>query len=115
MVAMSLRFAVLSALLIGVAAFADEDGGQIPDASLPDASVGQGGADRDNPESDEDMTPTTCQFDRDCSSNFHCLSGKCTYAGPRQIGGCFGGSAALAIPAVGLLLVRRRRFHTKGT
>lgn len=86
-----------------------EDGG-LP--SFPDASVAEGGADRDNPEGEDQLMNTTCSLDRDCSANFRCADGRCTYSGPRQASGpsCLGGAAAVMLPlGLGLFINRRRR------
>ncbi|WP_426755188.1 MXAN_6627.5 family MYXO-CTERM protein [Myxococcus sp. Y35] len=100
-------------LLLPVGALAQSDGGL--DAGLPDASVGEGGADRDNPEGDDNTgrVNTSCRSTRDCSPRFSCDNGFCRYTGVRQVDqqGCvLGAQAALVI--VGLAAVggyRRRR------
>ncbi|AKQ63350.1 hypothetical protein A176_000262 [Myxococcus hansupus] len=100
-------------LLLPAAALAQSDGGL--DAGLPDASVGEGGADRDNPEGDDSTgrVNTSCRSTRDCSPRFSCDNGLCQYTGVRKVDqqGCvLGAEAALVI--VGLAAVggyKRRR------
>lgn len=78
----------------------------LPDASLPDASVGQGGADRDT---EENEMGGPCLDSRDCEGGFTCQDGRCVPGGVKKVG-C-GGAAALGVltAGVGLTLVRRRR------
>lgn len=94
--------AVAALLLAAPTAFAQD----LPDASLPDASVGQGGADRG---SEENETGGPCLDSRDCEGGFTCQAGRCV-PGAVKTAGC-GGTAALGVLAtgVGLTLVRRRR------
>jgi hypothetical protein len=78
----------------------------LPDASLPDASVGQGGANRDVEENDE---RGTCVDSKDCERGFVCEKGWCVPGNIRKAG-CGGtGALATALVAVGLVLRRRRR------
>ncbi len=91
-----------------------QDAGDSPDASLPDASVGSGGADRDNPEQDDNAgrVPTACSTDKDCERGFSCDQGACVYTGVRDAdgGGCLSGASALATAfALGVALLSRRR------
>ncbi len=92
------------------------DAGQMP--SMPDASAGEGGADRDNPEGSDSVTRinTTCQFSSDCSRGFGCKDGRCVWLGGyRQASGgnlCDFSQSALALLLGGLALAsfaRRRR------
>ncbi len=78
-----------------------------PDASLPDASVGQGGADRGSEENDPNDRP--CLTARDCEDRFTCRNGRCVPTTIRNAS-C-GGTAALLVPVlgVGLLALARRR------
>lgn len=78
-----------------------------PDASLPDASVGQGGADRGSEENDPNDRP--CLNARDCDDRFTCRNGRCVPTAIRNAS-C-GGMAALVLPALGmgLLALTRRR------
>lgn len=99
-------------MLLGASAWADDAGGL--DASLPDASVGQGGADRDNPEGQDTtgQTATVCQNDPDCDPGFACDQGRCTYVGNRSAksSSCLGAMpAALLVGGLAVALGRRRR------
>lgn len=94
-----------------------EDAGTSIDA--PDGSVGEGGADRDNPEG-EDSTgrvPSTCIQSLDCAPQFRCQNGRCTYVGYRDAEGGLGcGCASTTAPpllmlAAGLTFAARRRRH----
>ncbi len=91
-----------------------EDGGTLP--SVPDASVGEGGADRDNPEGEDSVgrVVVTCRHSSDCSPRFTCSQGRCRYNGVREAErvGCLLGPEAALVLVVGLVLVaagRRRR------
>ncbi|MEW5743198.1 MAG: hypothetical protein AB1938_30060 [Myxococcota bacterium] len=77
----------------------------LPDASLPDASVGQGGAEHGSEENDPGGP---CLDSRDCEGGFTCANGRCVPGGVRKTG-C-GGTAALAtvLVAAGLVVSRRR-------
>jgi len=102
---MTMRFAAVVAVLLwaGVA-FAQ---GQTPDASLPDASVGQSGADQNSEEADTNSTP--CLSSNDCDGAFTCSNGRCVPAPVRKATGCGGGAAGL-LGMVGVAaLVRARR------
>jgi hypothetical protein len=83
------------------------------DASIPDASVGEGGADRDNPEGEDGVgrTPTSCRSNTDCERGFACDGNQCTFVGYRkaETSGCQAGVAALFAPLALLALVRLRR------
>jgi uncharacterized protein (TIGR03382 family) len=72
----------------------------LPDASLPDASVGAGGADHTSEENDP---AGACLASSDCDRGFTCRSGRCVYsriidatftgceaAGPGLLGGVLG-------------------------
>lgn len=81
---------------------------------VPDGSVGEGGADRDNEEG-EDSTgrvPTVCMDTRDCAAGFQCESRRCRYVGIRDAEGGFGclGMATGWMPmsALVLLFIRKR-------
>ena len=83
----------------------------VPDPSMiPDASVGQGGAQQGNEESD--MAPA-CTSDNDCDRGLRCVQYKCTWQQYRQatFRGC--GGKAMAVAAIGLVFFarRRRRFN----
>lgn len=116
---LSLRTCLLTAaitLSLGVpwAAHAQtggEDGGT---SSAPDASVGEGGADRDNPEGEDGVgrVVVNCRSSADCSPRFNCSQGKCRYTGIREAErvGCLGGpEAAMVVVGVGLAVALRRR------
>ncbi len=105
------------ALLVGVlltcgaalAQDAGDDGGVV---SLPDASVGGGGADRDSPDEGDGRLVIFCKFNKDCDRGFNCHEGKCTWAGYRDAtnGGCSGAPGAVGLGLLALALrVRRKR------
>jgi hypothetical protein len=78
----------------------------LPDASLPDASVGQGGADQNSEENDPG---TPCLDARDCIGRFTCQAGRCVPRGIQRAS-C-GGTAAFGtlVLGAGLVLARRPR------
>lgn len=78
----------------------------LPDAALPDASVGQGGAEQGSEEND---VGGPCMDTRDCEGRFVCQAGRCVPTDIKTTG-C-GGTAALAtmLLATGVVLSRRRR------
>jgi hypothetical protein len=90
-----------------------EDGGVLE--QVPDASVGEGGADRDNPEGEDGVGPGgTCRSSRDCAARFGCVEGRCRYVGVRQAerAGCLLGpedGLAVAGLALGVAALGRRR------
>ncbi|MFZ5470054.1 MAG: hypothetical protein ACOZIN_11520 [Myxococcota bacterium] len=105
-------------LLIGIfaatAALADAG----VDASLPapDASVvGEGGADRDNPEGDDSTgrTPTICRASKDCERGFVCEEGRCRYVGFTQAKGC-GAAGVLWLSALAFVYRLRRPTEQSG-
>lgn len=120
MVSLSLRtFLLTVAIGLGLgASFAahaqsggNEDGGV---SNAPDASVGEGGADRDNPEGEDGVgrVVVNCRSTSDCSPRFSCQQGKCHYSGIREAErvGCLGGpEAAVVMVALGLAVAWRRR------
>lgn len=71
----------------------------LPDASMPDASVGEGGVDQTSEENDAD---TPCLDARDCPGRFICDAGRCV-PGPVTRAGC-GGATALAALSAALVL-----------
>jgi len=88
-----------------------EDGGI---STAPDASVGEGGADRDNPEGEDGVgrVVVDCRSSSDCSPRFSCTQGKCRYSGIREAErvGCLGGpEAAMVLVGLGLAVAWRRR------
>lgn len=78
----------------------------LPDASLPDASVGGGGADMTSEENDQGVP---CLDSRDCEGRFTCDRGRCVPGSVKKVG-C-GGTAALGtlVLGAGLVVTRRRR------
>jgi uncharacterized protein (TIGR03382 family) len=112
------RLVLVGALLAAPSALAqdagDGDGGVVDafDASIPDASVGSGGADRDSPDEGDGRPVVFCKFNRDCDRGFNCVNGKCTWTGYRDAtnGGCTGapGAVGLLLAAVALRVRRRR-------
>lgn len=94
------RFALVLFLTVGTLALAQE----LPDAGLPDGSVGQGGADRDNEESDGTNDP--CLDSRTCSNGFTCVDARCVPAPVKDLG-C--SSVPGLMVALAALLVRFKR------
>lgn len=96
-----------------IPAWAQQADGSVPD--VPDASVGQGGADQGQEEGDDiSRVPTTCQASSDCARGFVCKGGRCTYVGYRvaEQGCLLGANGALLLAGVGVALFgvgRRRR------
>jgi hypothetical protein len=113
------RALVIWLLLVPALARADGDGGddagpdRVFDGSLPDASVGQGGADRDNPEGEQgaDRVATSCRASRDCNQGFTCQNGRCNYVGYRkgERVGCLVGADGAGIAIIALSRALRRR------
>ncbi|HEX8439184.1 MXAN_6627.5 family MYXO-CTERM protein [Archangium sp.] len=112
---LSRLFLVLT-LALPLAAWA-QDAGQ-PDAGslydVPDASVGSGGADRDNPEGDDSTGRPggACQSGSDCAARFSCTQGRCRYTGIRQaerVGCLLGPEDTLAVVALGVVVVAARK------
>lgn len=107
------RSLALLATLWCAAALAQDD---TPDAaSIPDASVGQGGAAIASPDM-EDTSATTCLASSECDQGFVCKDGYCTYRGyiDATYRGCSCGSPAgawlgLLIPLLARMRGRRRR------
>nr|AYM53726.1 hypothetical protein [Archangium gephyra] len=108
------------ALLVPLAVHAQQDAGTRDAGSVydvPDASVGGGGADRDNPEGDDSTGRPggACRSGNDCAARFSCTQGMCRYTGIRQadrVGCLLGPEDSLAVVGLGLGLVlaaRRRR------
>jgi len=84
------------------AAFAQD----LPDASLPDASVGQGGADQSSEEND---VGGPCLSTADCEGRFVCQGGRCVPSDVKKAGCGSTAVTATLLAGVGLLLSRRRR------
>ncbi len=105
-----MRWWLLTGWLAASAAWAQAD---LPDAGLPDASVGGTGAERAS-EEEEDSLDTPCLLERDCDQGFACESGRCTWRRWRDATfvGC---SSAPALSGLALLLAARRYFFAKRT
>lgn len=105
-----LRACLLAVMLgLGPGASAEDGGG----SSVPDGSVGEGGADRDNPEGEDSTGRVTvnCRSTSDCSPGFSCTAGRCRYSGLREaerVGCLLGPEAAIGVLALGILAARRR-------
>ncbi|HEX5749941.1 MAG TPA: MXAN_6627.5 family MYXO-CTERM protein [Archangium sp.] len=107
------------ALLLPRAVHAQQDAGTRDAGSVydvPDASVGGGGADRDNPEGDDSTGRPggACRSGNDCAARFSCTQGVCRYTGIRQadrVGCLLGPEDSLAVVGLGLglALAARRR------
>lgn len=95
------RLALSFALLTASLALAQD----LPDAGLPDGSVGQGGADRASEESDTGGGP--CLTSNECTMGFACVDARCVPA-PVTNAGC-SATALSAVAALGLLFLVRRR------
>ncbi|WP_257453465.1 MXAN_6627.5 family MYXO-CTERM protein [Archangium lipolyticum] len=115
------RLALTLTLLLPLAGRAQDAG--TPDAGsvfdVPDASVGGGGADRDNPEADDSTGRPggACRSSADCASRFSCAQGQCRYTGIRQaerVGCLLGPEDSLAVAGLGLLVAVRRRGRQEG-
>ncbi|PZR04432.1 MAG: hypothetical protein DI536_34305 [Archangium gephyra] len=78
---------------------------ELPDAGLPDASVGEGGADRDTEEADTAGGP--CLTSNECTMGFSCVDARCVPA-PVTNAGCSTATFP-ALATLGLLLLARRR------
>lgn len=80
------------------------------DASIPDASVGQMGAETSQ-EMEDGKINTVCAASRDCERGFSCAQGRCKYVGYRIATqpGCTGASALLAFPLMAFWRWRRRQ------
>ena len=79
----------------------------LPDASLPDASVGEGGADHTSEENDPSGP---CLSSRDCDLGFLCQAGRCVPGTVRDATfSCRALDPALAGLAAGLVLLTGRR------
>lgn len=96
---------MLLLLLVAGPVFAQAD---LPDAGLPDASVGGTGAERAS-EEEEDETSNPCLSDRDCDRGFACVNTKCTWRRYREatFEGC-GAETATGLWIAGALLLARR-------
>lgn len=108
--------ALALAALVGLSpatAQAQQADGSVPD--VPDASVGQGGADQGQEEGDDiSRVPTNCQASSDCARGFVCKGGRCTYVGYRvaEQGCLLGVNGAVVLAGMGVALFgasRRRR------
>lgn len=83
----------------------------LPDAGLPDASVGGTGAERAS-EEEEDSTNNPCLSDRDCDHGLQCVKSRCTWRRFRDatLEGCDALPAqTLAVLGALALIVRARR------
>lgn len=106
------RRLVLTVLLCAAGASAQAD---LPDAGLPDASVGGTGAERSSEEEDQGLA-TPCLSDRDCDRGLQCVHSTCRWQRYRDatFEGCSttGGGSLLGAT---LLLAFRRHFLSKRT
>lgn len=93
------RLALVFALVTASTVLAQD----LPDAGLPDASVGEGGADRDTEEGDSGGGP--CLSANECTMGFTCTSGRCVPA-PVQDVGCRAAPVS-ALLLAGLVFLRR--------
>lgn len=117
------RFTVLLVVFVASATLAQNGGpgpGDTPDPSMiPDASVGQGGAQQGSEESD---TSSLCASDADCDKGLKCEQFKCVWRQYREatFTGCGARQEASSI-AVGTVVIealrrlRRRLFRSEIT
>lgn len=96
-----------SALVIGMLVTGQFDA-SLPD--LPDASIGEGGAETSQ-EMEDGHENSVCAANRDCERGFTCNGGKCRYVGYRIATqpSCLGAGGFVAAPMVLGWLWRRRR------
>lgn len=90
---------------------------ELPDAGLPDASVGGSGAERATEEVDA-TTSDPCLSEKDCDRGFACVNSKCSYRRYREA--TFDGCGAMTtrglwVLGAALLFTRRRYFLLKLT
>ena len=91
---------LMTVVLVSGAALAQQD------ASIPDASVGMGGADQTSEENDQGGP---CLSTRDCDRTFTCSAGRCVPSPVRSASGCGGGALAVLPMSLGVLLLLKRR------
>lgn len=109
-----MRGLVLFVWLLAGVARAQAD---LPDAGLPDASVGGTGAERASEEEDTSSNASaTCLSANDCDRGFACVAGKCSYQRYREatFEGCSSTTGGLALLGA-VLALRRRHFLAKFT
>jgi hypothetical protein len=77
---------------------------ELPDSGLPDASVGQGGAEQGSEENDPNNVP--CVDSNTCANGFQCVNARCVPRPVKNVG-------CSAVPGVlvlgGLAIAWRRR------
>ncbi len=105
------RIGCIAAILCTAGAWAQTEE---PDASLPDASVGQGGAGQDTPDEETDVSGIFCRQSSDCPKGFACniTNGKCRWNGYTKAAGCGCGlaeGAPLALAGLATMAGRGRR------
>lgn len=93
---------LLLLVLTGAAVSLAQD---LPDAGLPDASVGQGGADQGSEENDPNGA---CRSDRDCLGATACVNGSCKPTPVKELG-CSSAPVLFLLPLVVTLRDRRAR------
>jgi MYXO-CTERM domain-containing protein len=113
-----LRTYLLAAMLgLGLGASLNaraQQGGSDGGITIDGGSLGEGGADRDNPEGDDTTgrVVKSCRSSSDCSPRFTCSQGTCRYSGIREaerVGCLLGPEAALGVVGLGLIAAWRRR------
>lgn len=77
---------------------------ELPDAGLPDASVGEGGADRGDEE--DESSHSACLDSKSCNQGFACVDGRCIPQKPISVG-CQT-APWLTLPTLLLAWARRR-------
>lgn len=83
----------------------------LPDAGLPDASVGETGAERASEE--EDTAATPCLSDRDCDRGLMCKQTRCVWRPWREatVEGC-SSTGGLSVLGLALVVLARRRLFS---
>lgn len=95
----------LFVMLLGVAAPASAQ--DLPDAGLPDGSVGMSGADRETEEAETQGGP--CLSSRDCGQGFGCEGQRCVPTRPVTVGCDAAPQGLVVLGAVAALIRRRQR------
>lgn len=104
---------MLFALTLAVPSFAQDAGADGGTSFAPDASVGEGGSEREETD-DTGKVTAFCQRDGDCSRGFNCHDGRCTWVPVRKAErlGCLAHAWTELLAAMAVaVLFRRVRKH----